>query len=505
VKSNDIEKRLERAFSAAAPDDFDSVLRDCSEQKGNVIVMTEKTKTARWARFAAAAAVIVFMTAGIFGAAAYRVNYAVDSMISLDVNPSIQITVNQKERVLDVTPLNDDAAVVTGQMDFKGSSLDVTVNALIGSMLRNGYLSDAANSILVSVDGRSADRNAALQERITREIDTIMRDDLLPGSVLGQTIENSDSLTALAEEYGITKGKAQFISRIIDKNDKYAFDELAGLTVNELNLIASSAAQKPEEITATGSASDKKYVGEEAAIKAAADHAGLKPSEMEIIKCEYDIEDGVMVYEVEFVSGGYEYEYDIDALTGKVLKSDKELDDDTQAAQAAVQTGASAEKPEKLIGEAAAKAAALGHAGLREGDVSGLKCRLGREDDVMVYEVEFVSGGYEYEYDIDALTGKVLKSDKELDDDAQTAQAAVRTGASAEKPEKLIGEAAAKAAALGHAGLREGDVSGLKCRLDREDGVMVYEIEFVSGGYEYEYDIDALTGKVLKDEKELDD
>ena len=37
-------------------------------------------------------------------------------------------------------------------MDFSGSSLDVAVNAIIGSMLQNGYLNELANSVLISVD-----------------------------------------------------------------------------------------------------------------------------------------------------------------------------------------------------------------------------------------------------------------------------------------------------------------------------------------------------------------
>ena len=84
------------------------------------------------------------------GYGAYRQNYAVDATVSLDVNPSVEIQVNRKDQVLEVTPLNEDGKRVIGDMDFSGSDLDVTVNALIGSMLQNGYLSELANSLPVS-------------------------------------------------------------------------------------------------------------------------------------------------------------------------------------------------------------------------------------------------------------------------------------------------------------------------------------------------------------------
>ena len=41
--------------------------------------------------------------------------------------------------------------------------------------------------------------------------------------------------------------------------------------------------------------------------------------------------------------------------------------------------------------------------------------------------------------------------------------------------------------------------------LDDEDGTLVYEVEFKSGGMEYSYEINAATGAILKHETELDD
>jgi uncharacterized membrane protein YkoI len=69
---------------------------------------------------------------------------------------------------------------------------------------------------------------------------------------------------------------------------------------------------------------------------------------------------------------------------------------------------------------------------------------------------------------------------------------------------KFISKEAAINAALAHAGLKRADVRDLKCELDRENGIMVYEVEFESGLFDYEYDIDAVTGKILKSKKELD-
>ena len=70
---------------------------------------------------------------------------------------------------------------------------------------------------------------------------------------------------------------------------------------------------------------------------------------------------------------------------------------------------------------------------------------------------------------------------------------------------KYIGKDAAKAKALAHAGVSAGDVRELKCELDRDDGIYLYEVEFEVGRTEYEYDIDAYTGAILKADWEVDD
>jgi uncharacterized membrane protein YkoI len=62
-----------------------------------------------------------------------------------------------------------------------------------------------------------------------------------------------------------------------------------------------------------------------------------------------------------------------------------------------------------------------------------------------------------------------------------------------------------KKTVLNHAGLKEAEVKGYRAELDRERGGLVYEVEFDSGKYEYDYEVSAETGKVLKSEKEFRD
>ena len=128
--------------------------------------------------------------------------------------------------------------------------------------------------------------------------------------------------------------------------------------------------------------------------------------------------------------------------------------------------------------------------------------------DEWVYEVEFDANGYEYDYDIDAVTGEILKNEKQADSNwlnnpqAQPGQGGQNNQAS---QGNYIGQEKAKQIALEHAGVAQDSLCKLEIDLDREHGVMVYEVEFDANGYEYSYDINASTGQVLKYEKEYDD
>ena len=63
------------------------------------------------------------------------------------------------------------------------------------------------------------------------------------------------------------------------------------------------------------------------ALAKALEHANLKKDQLDFLKMvELDYEHGRKVYEVSFYKGGFEYEFDIDAETGSVLKFEKDWD-----------------------------------------------------------------------------------------------------------------------------------------------------------------------------------
>lgn len=89
-----------------------------------MVFMNQKSINVRLRSIISIAAALIIVLSGIIGFRIYKVNYDVASTVSLDVNPSIEIQVNEKNRVLDVVPMNEDGKTIIGEMDFRGNGLD---------------------------------------------------------------------------------------------------------------------------------------------------------------------------------------------------------------------------------------------------------------------------------------------------------------------------------------------------------------------------------------------
>ena len=314
-----IKKKIKGAFNSIVLPDFD--MNNLEKRKGMVLVKEERKKSKKglWITLSACVAVCVCLFIGL---GYFNNNMKVASTIGIDVNPSITVTVNKKEKVLDVTANNDDAKIILEGMDLAGSDINVAINALIGSMVKNGYIDELANSILISVDNPNSAESEALRQKIVDELSAFINSGNNI-SVVSQSITSSSDKESLANSYGISVGKLELIEKLIAKNNLYTYEELKNLSINELNLLLGSAT---ENVTTSGSASDKSYIGKDKALEIALSDAGVSSVTWSEVEMDYD--DGFMTYEVEFTYNNREYDYEINATTGDILESNREYDDD---------------------------------------------------------------------------------------------------------------------------------------------------------------------------------
>ena len=265
-------------------------------------------------------------------------------------------------------------------------------------------------------------------------------------------------------------------------------------------------------------------IGAENAQKFAFADAGVDPASAQAVRVVFERFEEEFVYNIEFIAGGMQYAYKIDASDGSVVKKESRTaqPDSTAHLSAAI-----------TLEEA--QETALADAGVSREEAIFSRAEAGTDGGLSVYIFQFFAANVEYEYEINAVSGAVYSkktvtymgrdpgavspSPTETaapagspDPTAEPArppatqqpepsQSVTPTPQPTDRPEGLyIGMSAAKSAALAHAGVSAGEARFTKVRMVYEDGTAVYMLEFYTSTREYKYRIDAKTGKVLSRE-----
>ncbi len=425
MKDGKASRAMEHLDDALIEGAMDSAERggiDTQFIRGRRKTMKQKHLTA-W--IAVAAALVLVASVGFL--LIPKLNAGPEAVIALDVNPSIELDINKTEKITAIRPLNTDAETVIGEMELKGVDLEVGINAIIGSMLKNGYITADRNSILISVDSTSAQKANAIREQLATEVDALLSGSNISASVITQEYDRNGSASDKAEQNQISPAKATLISKIVDaglmdaNGVPYTYEVLAQLKVNELKLVLESKALTVDGIQATGTASPGQYIAKEEALAIALTKAGLTEADLSRYGIEMDFDDdfivgnrrGAMVYEVEFHTATMKYEYELLATDGTVLEEEIKEKGNGNGNKDENETFPS---DETHISRNEALAIAYADAGVTQSDVKRPKIETDREKGISVYEIDFKVGKLEYEYTIHAVTGEILEREVEDDD-----------------------------------------------------------------------------------------
>jgi uncharacterized membrane protein YkoI len=280
-----------------------------------------------------------------------------------------------------------------------------------------------------------------------------------------------------ATQYGISPGKAQLIAQIIAQNSLHTYDELAKLSIHELNVLRQSYYVNQDKVEVSGQPSLLTYIGAEQAMEIATEKAGITAD----AKAELTYHAGMMIYCVEFETETHEYRYRINAVTGEIVTEEK--------VEIGKENFFQGDKPVATVGENAALNAALAHAGMENSKLIRCKSKSDWVDGTVIYDLYFTDGKRSGTYVLNARTGEILKY-KVIEErhDRSVADA-------------VIGEAKAKQIALAKDGLVDGNVSKYEMNLKKVDSGYVYDLNYICNGVRYIVQVAAEDGKILNFEK----
>ncbi|MBR5497837.1 MAG: PepSY domain-containing protein [Clostridia bacterium] len=353
MTTNETENRISSAVESMIPEDsYASIVKklsSASSDERTVINMTAKKNN--MVKIFISVAACILLIAGISGTMLYS-NFAVESVIGIDVNPGIEITANRHDKVLDCSAVNTQGAEVLDNMDLRSTDVKVAVNAIIGSMVQHGYMADN-NSILVTVCNDDESKAMQMKDEICSDINLALENNNADAVIIRQTSAYTEDAKKFAEENNISVGKATFILNIVKKDSTLNAQELAEMSISEIAMlvrynnidisdiadydhddsiwenIADSIEDVNEDAYKDEAYSSADIISKDEALHHAIKHSNtifsdVTTEDIEYIICEYDHDNGKHKYEIEFVWHGMKFEYDIDSSTGAVLSHEHE-------------------------------------------------------------------------------------------------------------------------------------------------------------------------------------
>lgn len=169
----------------------------------------------------------------------------VASTVTIDINPSIEITLDEGDSVINITAINSDGDLLIDQdINFRGKSLDETIEIIIAEAIARGFIDDEfdENIILIDVtatkEGIKSRVEAALEMKIVQEMaKAIQRVQVRRENRDELTDDQNNELEDISEQFKISPAKLYLINRIILEDDSYTIDTLRNKSVRELYVI----------------------------------------------------------------------------------------------------------------------------------------------------------------------------------------------------------------------------------------------------------------------------
>ena len=234
--------------------------------------------------------------------------------------------------------------------------------------------------------------------------------------------------------------------------------------------------------------------------------AEVDKKEVTSLHTHLERDQGKYVYDIEFYVGDKEYEYEVLAEDGTILE--RKVDGENIVSRETTKTVATASGQSDPSGrEARGIQASAG----QDQDTQGSNSGIGQVENMQESRDSFLQDQDRNKDNVSSgQENNVSKDTSTAGQDEPVSTQDMSVAGQTSSPIDYIGVDRAKQIALDHAGFREDEVIFSKAKFDKEkddddDDDPEYEIEFYKDNIEYEYEIDALTGKINESSAEPDD
>lgn len=402
MKPEEIKTRLRDEMADLAPDRLEDLLAACDAQPQDttpqsVPVPMPAPRRPVWKPLAAAA-VFVLLLGGIFG---YRALDKSVCTVTVDINPSVTLTVNRLGRVKAVDTGNADAAALLADVDLADKRTQDALGTLTDALTDADYLTDADNTLLVTVEGASAAWAQKLGKAVYDAAQASAQQRQFSAAVLCQQAADTDQVRTDADTWQVSPGKAALAETIALQTQLDTAQALSALPVQDLLVLAETYDVTFDAAQLYGTVSRDGYRSEDDVRAIVGFDAAVDPAGCTQELTQYG---GRLAYRVRFAAADGEYCYTIAARTGEIL--------DVQRPEKPAQTPDTPDSPtdptdsEISISEALRRV--LQELGVSLPEIRDVDVRRVQVSGRDAYHITFTANGKPYSFYVDTHDGDIF-------------------------------------------------------------------------------------------------
>ncbi len=252
------------------------------------------------------------------------------AVFTLDVNPGVRIYVKEDGTVLSIEATNADGETIVADLAIEGETVEAVIEKVIDKMEAGGFIVGDESSILISIEKKDID----ISEKVNGKIEEAFEKHGKHACVIEQDIDDLDDFVEdliedMSEEYGISEGKALIIEKINAEFPELNALDLSALSINDLaRLLYELTDDEKCHFNRLDTPEDGEYITRDEALTITFKAVELADDAEYKSRVHFTMDDGKMIYEVEIISGGVEYEIEIDAVSGEIIELESEECDD---------------------------------------------------------------------------------------------------------------------------------------------------------------------------------
>ena len=250
MNRREIKQRINRAVRQITPNVYDDVATVPVRKMAAHDHITrqelpgERSRSVRMFGFAPAFASLAVLFIAIF---AWWQFLRIDSVVAVDVNPSIELKLNRLSHVVAVQAYNPEAQSLVEAVPWRFSPVDDVIQRLLGAMKQQGYLQSENSFLMLSYQQDNQSRAEALSRRLNKAVLRLKLQS--PEMVYVQRVEIKE-IAGLADDYDVSRGVMQLILKAQIMNPQYSVELLSELDLQTLYWLSENKMQSAPENTA---------------------------------------------------------------------------------------------------------------------------------------------------------------------------------------------------------------------------------------------------------------